>query len=173
MPETVESQGFAGNPPSCVVTDDGIFGFFDQYRWLSNFHIEDGYCVERLYQAAKVKPEYPQMIKRIMASSPGSAKRIGRGLDRSMMIDSWDDVKQGLMRAFIINKFANPGLRKMLLATGTKYLEETNDWHDNTWGNCVCLYMPNLGFGIKQSCRIRGQNLLGRLIMEVRELCRD
>jgi predicted NAD-dependent protein-ADP-ribosyltransferase YbiA (DUF1768 family) len=57
------------------------------------------------------------------------------------------------MRAVIWAKFSqNPELAKKLLATGDRYLEETNWWGDKIWG----VY------------RGEGQNLLGKIIMDTR-----
>ena len=44
-------------------------------------------------------------------------------------------------------------LKEKLLATGDAYLEETNHWHDTFWG----------------VCKGKGQNHLGKILMEVRE----
>jgi len=57
------------------------------------------------------------------------------------------------MRAVIWAKFSqNPELAKKLVATGDRYLEETNWWGDKIWG----VY------------RGEGQNLLGKIIMDAR-----
>jgi predicted NAD-dependent protein-ADP-ribosyltransferase YbiA (DUF1768 family) len=48
----------------------------------------------------------------------------------------------------------NPGIRKQLIETGTKHLEELNNWNDTFWG-----VDPKVG----------GQNNLGKIIMNVRE----
>jgi predicted NAD-dependent protein-ADP-ribosyltransferase YbiA (DUF1768 family) len=56
-------------------------------------------------------------------------------------------------------KFQDPKLRAMLLATGNEELIEGNTWHDNTWGDCSC-----------DACKdIEGKNMLGKLLMKVRD----
>ena len=51
-------------------------------------------------------------------------------------------------------KFAqNPELAMQLLATGTRYLEETNTWGDTYWG----------------VCEGKGLNMLGKTLMQVRD----
>lgn len=55
-------------------------------------------------------------------------------------------------------KFTDPELKSKLLATGDEELVEGNTWHDRTWGRCVC-----------SKCGGQGQNLLGQLLMELRE----
>ncbi len=56
----------------------------------------------------------------------------------------------------VLDKFTrNPQLREMLLATGDKYLEETNHWGDKYWG---VDYKTGVGF-----------NKLGVILMDVRD----
>ena len=50
-------------------------------------------------------------------------------------------------------KFADPEYFEKLQSTGTNYLIEGNDWKDTFWG----------------MCEGRGRNVLGRLIMNVRD----
>ena len=53
----------------------------------------------------------------------------------------------------------NKDLQKKLLDTKDMELEETNWWHDNCWGNCVC-----------DKCKdIIGENKLGKILMRIRE----
>ena len=51
-------------------------------------------------------------------------------------------------------KFLNPDLREKLVATGDAELIEGNHWNDTCWGVCK---------GI-------GQNNLGKILMEVRDM---
>jgi hypothetical protein len=65
----------------------------------------------------------------------------------------WDTVKLGIMRAILYTKAAqHEYVRRKLLATGDRTLIE-NSWRDDFWG-----WGPNRD----------GQNMLGRLWMEVR-----
>ena len=59
------------------------------------------------------------------------------------------------MSQLLMEKFANPKLREKLLATGDEELIEGNDWGD-------------LHFGIDSKTR-KGENVLGKLLMEIRE----
>lgn len=90
------------------------------------------------------------------APTPGKAKRMGRKVD---LRPDWEQIKIEVMRAGLWYKFENPELRAKLLATGNEPLMEGNTWHDNTWGNCFC----------RKCIGIHGQNLLGALLMEIRE----
>jgi predicted NAD-dependent protein-ADP-ribosyltransferase YbiA (DUF1768 family) len=57
------------------------------------------------------------------------------------------------MRGVVLSKFTqNADLKEKLLATGKRYLEETNWWNDVTWG----------------VCKEVGQNLLGEILMDTR-----
>ena len=66
----------------------------------------------------------------------------------------WEQVKVSVMREVVTAKFTqNPILQERLLATEDAYLEEGNNWNDKTWGTVN---------GI-------GANLLGQILMELRE----
>ena len=77
----------------------------------------------------------------------------------------WEEVKYRLMVDICYAKFTqNPELKEILLSTGDETLvENTTGWHDNIWGNCECPRCINK----------EGKNLLGKALMEVRELIRN
>lgn len=138
-----------------------ISSFTDDYDFLSNFYPSpvwygsDSYpTVEHAYQAAKTKD--PQERQRIASAKyPGQAKKLGRAVT---MRKGWDQHKADVMLKLLRQKFQAPDLRERLLATGTQKLVEGNYWHDNLWGSCGC-----------GKCKDKGKNLLGRLLMQVRE----
>ena len=67
------------------------------------------------------------------------------------------------MRNLVYMKFKqNADLANKLLATGDSELIEGNRWHDNVWGDCECSRCINRP----------GRNLLGKALMEVREVLR-
>lgn len=85
------------------------------------------------------------------AQSPFQAKKLGKTLT---LRPDWDEVKLEVMRAVVREKFsADPELAALLLATGDLEIVERNPWHDRTWG----------------VCNGAGQNLLGKVLMEVRQ----
>lgn len=134
-----------------------IDAFTGDFRFLSNFYEAsiwiDGKrypSVEHAYQDAKTGFT-SQTIRE--AKTPGIAKRLGRAVQ---LPNNWDQIKVDVMRRLVREKFKNPLLRAMLLATDDAKLIEGNTWNDTTWG----------------VCRGRGQNLLGKILMEVREECR-
>ena len=141
----------------------GILGFFKEYRFLSNFWLcknvfLDGLeypSVEHAYQAAKTF-NITIRTKILNENRPGDVKRIGSKI--TLRLD-WDEVKFKVMKELVFQKFNNNyGLKNLLLKTGDRYLEESNPWHDNTWGNCTCV----------RCSHIPGKNMLGKILMEVR-----
>ena len=156
---------------------DTISVFKNDYSFLSNFFklkIPIQYngisypTVEHFYQAMKslgpTDPGALNPVDRIIIagdSSPFMARNFGRTIQ---LRPDWEEVKVPIMRFGLTLKFAaNPELKAQLLNTLESVLVEGNYWHDNIWGNCMCPKCVN----------IKGQNLLGYLLMEVRELFRS
>lgn len=142
------------------VTKDGIFGFFKDHRFLSNFYLcpifynGDYYqSNEHAYQAAKTHdPDEKRGIKN--AATPNDARKLG---SKCTIREDWETVKFQVMEDVNRLKFADPELRKMLLETGDKYLEETNWWCDKVWG----------------TFKGEGQNNLGKILMKIRQEIRE
>jgi ribA/ribD-fused uncharacterized protein len=134
-----------------------VKGFFGDYRFLSNFHECPVYfegllypSSENAYQAAKCLNV--AMRESFVDISPSDSKKLGRQL-RDVK-KNWDSIKFDVMRVILADKFhRNLNLRRLLVETGTKYLEETNHWKDTYWG----------------VCNDEGSNNLGRLLMATRE----
>lgn len=137
-------------------TEDSILGFFPPYRWMSNYHLvkitmPDGLTypsTENAYQAHKLL----SVDERIPFTncSPGESKKMGGTVN---LRKDWELVKVDVMRTCLEAKFKDQDLMKMLKQTAPKYLEETNNWSDTYWG----------------VCNGKGQNQLGRLLMEIRD----
>lgn len=141
-----------------------IAEFKDEYEFLSNFYPSpftvDGIyypTVEHYFQAMKTL-NIEKRKEIAAASTPGRAKRLGRTVE---LRPDWEEVKIDVMRNGLAYKFAHHSdLRRKLIATGDQYLEEGNHWCDNFWGSCHCL-----------KCQDKvGQNNLGKLLMQLREL---
>lgn len=137
-----------------------IRGFQGEYRFLSNFYpspvIYENHVyptVEHAYQAAKSTEFYWIRVIR-ESGSPGKAKNYGKLLTQGGACrPDWEEVKVEIMYNLLLDKFQrNQDLQQKLVATGSAYLEETNEWNDTFWG----------------VCRGKGQNVLGRLLMKVR-----
>jgi len=130
--------------------------FFGVFRFLSNFHpCEATYgdlvfpSAEHAYQAAKTL-DPKRRVWVLECNTPASAKRYGRKLKKR---PTWESIKVDVMREVLWSKFANPELGDLLLATGDAILLEENNWGDRFWGVVDG----------------DGQNVLGNLLMEIRE----
>jgi ribA/ribD-fused uncharacterized protein len=142
-----------------------IRGFSGKYRFLSNFYelapvfYRNPYeTSEHLYNALKtVDPAEAMWVAN--ADTPGEAKR--RGQQVTLRPDWKSGERLRAMRLAVGQKFLQHyDLRQRLLATGDALLIETNTWHDNFWGDCIC--------GAPE-CQTEGENNLGWILMELRE----
>jgi len=131
----------------------------DDYGWLSNFapypFVLDGKkwpTVEHYFQAQKFgNKKYQEEIRN--SRKAVLAARMGRDR-RHKLRDDWESVKVSIMKKAVKAKFSqNSHLGKMLVATKNALLIE-HTIRDAFWGDG--------GDG-------HGQNMLGRLLMEVRE----
>jgi ribA/ribD-fused uncharacterized protein len=142
-----------------VHNDKVIYGFFPPYRWLSNFHpckTVEGYpTVENGYMASKVKARHRPEFKHLTPREAKAKWKYCELVDKCA--GDWDERKVSVMRYFLEQKFdkvLNPELWMMLQDTGSKELVELNYWGDFFWG---VDYIKG------------GQNMLGKLLMEIRE----
>lgn len=133
-----------------------IAKFDGDYAFLSNFYShtfryknKTYRTAEHAYQAAKCANRYDALrIKQ--APTPVAAKRLGR---RVYLREDWELVKFSIMREIVLAKFTSTNeLRRLLLSTGDQELIEGNWWGDRFWG----------------VCEGRGENNLGKILMEVR-----
>ena len=137
--------------------DKNIKGFFDEYRYLSNFHLcevlFEGVLYpssENAYMAAKTTDL--ESRKQFETIKPREAKELGMKIK---LRDNWDQIKFQIMYDILLDKFTrNSDLRQELLDTGDKFLEETNYWGDIIWGVCDG----------------KGQNNLGLTLMKIRDI---
>lgn len=142
-----------------TINDTGIYGFFDDYRFLSNYHV----CPVRIdsrhfksseaaYMSFKTTDEN---LRDTFAGDikPSDAKRMGNEL---ILRPDWEAMKVLCMTRVLYAKFEqNYILGSLLRSTGNRYLEETNDWNDRFWGADV--------FG-------SGHNMLGKTLMFIRDV---
>ncbi len=147
----------------------GLLSMINQFtgenRFLSNFFKcpiafeGDTYpTLEHAFQAAKTSDPGERAHIRSNAN-PLVAKRKGR---RVSLRSDWEMIKRGVMLDLLRLKFADPELSCRLLQTGDEELVEGNRWHDCYWGRCECA-----------NCRGEGQNVLGKLLMQVRGELRE
>lgn len=135
---------------------DKINSFRGDYYFLSNFYpakvTYEGVTYESNEAAFQAQKTLDMAERRRFAGmGPSEAKKAGR---RIKLRRDWEQVKEGIMRRIVHAKFTqNKDLREKLLATGSAALEEGNNWGDRTWGTVD---------GV-------GRNLLGKILMDVRD----
>jgi len=146
---------------------DKITRFFGNEFFLSNFYLVDiEYkgdiypTLEHAYQAAKTHSKKERAKIRNLKYG-GEAKKYGRALkERGLQREDWEEVNIKIMRSLLRKKFAKDHVAKLwirLKNTGDAKLIEGNFWHDRFWG------MMKDPDGI-----LRGKNMLGKLLMEIR-----
>lgn len=149
MPDFIHENMF-GSSESPIYSFDGEFSF------LSNFYpcevIFEGNTypsVEHAFQAAKTLDKNIRNKIR-NKETPGKAKKIGRSIN---LRSDWEDIKIDIMYELLNEKFSDCKLETMLIATKDRLLIEGNHWGDTFWG----VYKG------------KGENYLGRLLMELRK----
>ena len=130
--------------------------FRGEYSFLSNMYPimvridgESYPSAEHAFQALKSLNKDVRLAISV-CRSPSEAKYAGRHIE---LRDDWDSVKVDIMYKILLAKFKNPELAKKLKDTGSEELIEGNTWNDKFWG----------------VCNGDGQNMLGKLLMKVRE----
>ena len=148
-----------------TVTEHGIYGFFGDYRFLSNFHVIpialDGLVYpssEHAYMAQKTD-DLALRAQLAALVSPAAAKNFGQTVP---LKPNWDAKRLEAMDRVLRVKFSDPRLGQALLATGDRYLEETNNWSDRFWGVCDGTGFNFLGLTLmrlRNELRLRGRLL--------------
>ncbi len=135
----------------------------EEYGCFSNFSphgftLDDLYWTtsEHYFQAQKfIGTHHSEQIR--LVKTPKDAARMGRQRNRPLRSD-WEQVKDDIMRKALLCKFSSHSdIREILLSTGNQELVE-NSPIDYYWG---C--------GSDGS----GKNMLGIILMEIRELLRN
>ena len=144
-----------------------IDAFRDKYFFLSNFYeapityngityknneaaFQAQKCISA-YQIAHGEKVFTDERTLFINLSARDAKRLGRKVD---LRSDWERVKVGIMKDIVRAKFTqNEDLRDKLLETKDELLCEGNTWGDRIWGTVN---------GV-------GRNLLGQILMDVRE----
>lgn len=132
--------------------------FQGEYRWLSNFYPcsiilggRDYPSVEHAYMSAK-SDEEDWKIFCASTKSPGEVKRASRNIK---LRADWDKIKIQVMKECLQQKYYEEPFYSKLRNTKDEYIQEGNNWGDTFWG-------VDLRTG-------KGQNTLGKLIMEIRD----
>lgn len=114
-------------------------------------HIHIFRCAEAAFQSKKTSD--PAEIAKFTRLDGKAAKAYGR---KVTLRPDWEEVKLEAMREVVHIKFLAPDLSRYLLNTGDATLIEGNYWNDTFWG----------------MCRGKGENHLGRILMEERDAIR-
>jgi ribA/ribD-fused uncharacterized protein len=146
-----------GKEKTPMEKSDDILQFQGEYRWLSNFwdcHVEyDGRVfasVEHGYHYSKCETQEDK-DKMYTKNSPQLSRRFSKKIK---VRSDWDDVKLEIMEDLVRQKFNDPTLRKKLLDTGKRHLQEGNRWGDKFWGTTL---------------KGEGENHLGKILMKIRD----
>ncbi len=128
------------------------------YHWPFEFEVLDwgkyeAETVEHAFQACKAvnQTDFEWVLA---AAHPGEAKKRGRKID---LEPRWEEIKDEIMAAMLLKKFEHPHMSAKLIATGDQKLVEGNWWGDTYWG----------------VCNGEGKNVLGHLLMNLREALRE
>jgi len=139
---------------------DAITLFRGKHFFLSNFYPEpmvfegiEYASSEHAYQAQKTTTKRERDMVR-KEPHPAGAKKLALFIDKR---EDWKDVRLDIMRRILRAKFSNPVLRQMLLDTGDAEIIHNNKHKEFFWG----------------VCNEHGLNMLGKLLMELRQEIRD
>ena len=100
--------------------------------------------------------------KILKTTNPKSVKALGRKV-KNFDPKLWDEYKKFIVKMAVRSKFTyNKDLLEKLFKTGDKYLAEDSPW-DKVWG------IGTKSLKLKNSRNWPGQNLLGVILMEIRE----
>ncbi|MBQ6416250.1 MAG: NADAR family protein [Butyrivibrio sp.] len=164
-----------------LLTDETMVGFFhedEEYGCFSNWYpAEFDYAREHyknveqymMYQKVMMFRQYELAEKIMGTDDPSECKKIGRTHFPEFNSELWDKTCKTIVKRGIRAKFLqNEDLLNTLLGTGNKLLAECSPF-DKKWG---------IGIDINDSDRFdtskwKGSNLLGRILMEVREELRN
>ena len=135
-----------------------IDSFSGEYSFLSNFYFLPELIKVKGFECTTAEHGY-QLLKAtndtdrsLIATSPtpSGARLIG---NKIIIRKNWKKIKVKEMRKILEKKFTIPKLERKLLSTGDAKLIEGNWWGDMFWG----------------VCNGSGKNILGKLLMEIRE----
>ena len=140
-----------------------IHEFRDDTRWLSNFascEIKLGgftfRSVENAYMS--LRNDSVEWLQYCLNNPPAMVKRKSKQIKDD---EGWDDRKIMAMKICLEKKFVQEPFFSKLMATGNENIQEGNLWTDDFWGIDLSIN-PN-----------KGENHLGRLIMEIRKKYKD
>lgn len=114
---------------------------------------------EHFYQAMKCTDlEYRRLIA--SAPYPAKAKKEAHCLLKSQYQrrSDWENIQEKVMEYAVRWRCEYEPLFLQQLLNTEGEIVEWNNWHDQIWGKCIC-----------SSCNSQGLNLLGNVLMKLRE----
>jgi ribA/ribD-fused uncharacterized protein len=126
--------------------------------------------VEHYFQAMKAREfEDTELYQKILKTkTPKAAKAIGQKI-ANFKPEVWDKRKDDVMEKGVRTKFVqHPTLRKQLVETGDRMIGEANP-RDTYWGIGTSMNLEKA----KIPSKWRGKNMMGKLLMKLREEFKD
>lgn len=138
--------------------------FRGKLKFLSNFW-EDPFWMPELEQIVATSEHAFNALKTVqpsmqawVLSAEGAREAKVRGR-RVPLQTGWDEgLRDEVMTKVLAQKFTLPHLKIKLIETRDLHLIETNFWHDQYWGDCLC----------SKHADVPGENMLGKMLMELR-----
>lgn len=125
------------------------------------FHCNEQYI---MYMKASVFEDWEVAQAILKADSPGEIKRLGRRV-RGFQEDVWARSRESIADTCNLAKFeSHPSLRRILMSTGSRPIAEAAPG-DFVWGIGISVAKAK---GLQPS-DWKGQNILGRSLMRIRE----
>lgn len=139
-------------------------------NWFSNFEPFEQPVVyqeivfkypENMYQALKTHKSCIDIRRMLASLSPGESKRWWRkGNNKHKYLrEDWLDISLDVMEYILRLKFAEGTIWYHRLIETKGRIVETNNWHDNFYGECIC-----------EKCKNKPKyNHLGLILMKIRD----
>jgi len=100
----------------------------------------------------------------LLAQTPKQCKELGRSRQIPFEEGKWVKIREQIYTEVLLDKFSIPNLKKQILSTQDKQLVEASPF-DKIWGIGFASDHPDAEYPSKW----RGLNLLGKVLMGVRE----
>jgi ribA/ribD-fused uncharacterized protein len=139
----------------------------------SGFFFEGGeyQSAAAAFEAAKITNLADRVSFLAWNCKPWEAHRKGKMIPASWIRRDFDSVQPDIMLSIQRAKFSWPEPQRLLASTPGVQLVYGNLVHDNFWGVCSCheVSASKRKYGTGQHCNGTGQNLLGKILMQVRQ----
>lgn len=117
-----------------------------------------------MYRKAKFFGADEIANKILQAKTPKECKDFGRSRQIPFNETLWVENRERIYKEVLLDKFSSPKLKEQILATKDKTLVEASPY-DNIWGIKMSAEHPDA----ENPSKWKGLNLLGKVLMEVRE----